>query len=250
MKINEYYQSGRYSKNAIEWREQCYFPMRIKWILDKTSIKFRGKVLDAGCGDGAMLLELKKINPGIEIYGTDISEKALRFAQEKGIKTKISDLNFQIPFDNNFFNFVIAHELIEHLVDPDNFLEECGRVLEKEGYLIITTPNLVSWYHRPLFLFGFHPLFSELSTRNRKVGTGFLKKIIKNEQPVGHIRIFTVRALKDLLQLYGFEIVKVKGSPIPFNFPKIVSWLYDTFDFLFSFIPSLSSNLLIIAKKK
>lgn len=250
MELGQYYQSGRYSKNATEWRDSFYFPLRIKWIIDNLPAKFQGRILDAGCGDGTMLTNLKKHHPSIRMYGTDISKEGCRLARERGIIAKISDLNHKIPFKNNFFDFIIAHEVIEHLTDPDEFLEECNRTLKKGGYLVVTTPNLTAWYHRILFLFGLYPLFSELSTRERKVGIGILKYVIKSNQPVGHIRIFTAAALKDLIKLYGFSIKKVKGAPIPFNFPKIIGWIYDTFDFIFSFFPSLSSNILIVAKKK
>lgn len=250
MKLSQYYQSGRYSQDATGWRDNLYFPLRVKWIIDNLPVKFHGRILDAGCGNGTMLANLKKYCSDLQMYGVDISKEGCRLARGRGIITKISDLNYRIPFKNNFFDFIVVHEVIEHLIDPDKFLEECNRTLKKGGYLVVTTPNLTAWYHRILFLFGLPPLFSELSTRNRTVGIGFLKHLIKNKQPVGHIRVFTVAALKDLIKLYGFSIEKVRGAPIPFDFPKIIRWIYDTFDFIFSFFPSLSSNILIMAKKK
>ena len=250
MKLNQYYQSKRYSQNAVSWRNNVYFPLRAKWLANSLPIKIQGKILDAGCGDGAMLTSLKNLCPSIEMYGVDISKEGCRIAAERNIITKVADLNCEIPFKDNFFDFVIAHEVMEHLIDTDRFLEECNRILKKEGYLIITTPNLTAWYHRILFLFGYPPLFLELSTRNRKVGIGILKHIIKNKQPVGHIRVFTPAALNDLVRLYGFKTEKIKGAPIPFGFPKIISWIYDFLDSIFSFFPCLSSNFMLVAKKQ
>lgn len=250
MELNQYYQSERYAKDSVSWRQNCYFPLRVNWIVENLPVKLQGRILDAGCGDGTMLDNLKKQDPSLQMYGTDISEEGCKIAAGKGIIAKTSDLNLEIPFESDFFDFVIAHEVIEHLIDPDRFLEECQRVLKKGSYLIITTPNLTAWYHRLLFLLGYPPLFSELSTRDRKVGIGILKHIIKNEQPVGHIRIFTAAALKDMLEHYGFEVVKIKGAPIPFSFPKLIDWIYDFFDRIFSFFPSLSSNLMLVAREK
>jgi len=250
MKLEKYYDIGRYFEHYTTWREKEYFPNRIKLFVKNLPVNFSGKILDAGCGDGTMLSNIKKNNSKIKPYGVDISKKGCEIARKKGIKTRVADLNNKIPFFKNSFNFVIAHEVIEHLTDPDQFLEECHRVLKKNGYLIITTPNLTAWYHRLLFLFGFYPLFSELSTRNRQVGIGPLKKIIKNVQPVGHIRIFTVSALKDMLKLYGFKVVKVKGSAVSTAFPRVIKWIFEGIDSLWSQIPSLSSNILIIGQRK
>lgn len=250
MKLNQHYQSKRYSENAVSWRNKVYFPLRANWLANSLPIKIQGKILDAGCGDGAILANLKKLCSSIEMYGVDIPEKGCRIAAERDITTKLADLNYEIPFKDDFFDFIIAHEVIEHLIDPDKFLEECNRVLKKEGYLIITTPNLTAWYHRIFFLFGLPPLFLELSTRNRKLGIGVLKHIIKNKQPVGHIRVFTPAALNDLVRLYGFKVEKIKGAPIAFGFPKIISLLYDFLDSVFSFFPSLSSNFMLVAKKQ
>lgn len=250
MRIQQYYQSGRYGKDATKWRKEIYFPMRTEWLIENLPKKPSGKILDAGCGDGGMLLEIKKLFPLIDVYGVDISRVGCEIAERRGIKTKVADLNKKIPERNNFFDFVIAHEVIEHLIDPDRFLEESHRVLKKGGHLIITTPNLVAWYHRVLFIFGFYPLFLEMSTRSRSFGLGPLKKIIKNRQPVGHMRIFTVPALKDMLGAYGFKVVKVKGSTIAFGFPGVLGLLYDTLDFIFSFKPALSSNMMVVARKK
>lgn len=250
MRIQQYYQSGRYRKDATKWRKEIYFPMRTQWLIGNLPKTPSGKMLDAGCGDGGMLVEIKKLFPSIDAYGVDISKSGCEIAARRGIKTKVADLNKRIPHRDNFFDFVIAHEVIEHLVDPDKFLEESHRVLKKGGYLIITTPNLAAWYHRILFLFGYYPLFLEMSTRDRSVGIGILKQIVKNKQPVGHIRVFTLPTLKDLVNKYGFKVEKVASSPIAFGFPQPLGFVYDTLDYFFSSFPSLGSNLLVIAKKK
>lgn len=250
MKIRQYYQSARYRKDAVRWRREVYFPMRTGWLIEQLPKKFSGKVLDVGCGDGAMLAEIKKLYPSVQVYGVDISKKGVGIARKRGINAKVTDLNKKIPFKKDFFDFIIGHEIIEHLVDPDKFLEESARVLKKGGYIALTTPNLAAWYHRALFIFGYYPLFLEMSTRKRLIGIGILKHVIKNDQPVGHIRVFTLPALKDLINSYGFETIKTKSSSIAFNFPQPLRFIYDTLDYLFSHLPTLGSNLLVVAKKK
>jgi len=91
-------------------------------------------------------------------------------------------------------------------------LKEAFRVLKTDGYLVITTPNLAAWFNRLIFLFGYQPFFLEPSTKDKTVGLGFTRRLMPNRKPVGHIRCFTLKALKDILVLHGYKIVLVKGN--------------------------------------
>lgn len=104
------------------------------------------KVLDVGCGTGygsAILAD------GAHVFGIDNDHEAIKFARKKfGAKA-----NFQLgeatklKFRNKEFDLVCAFEVIEHLKDPDKFLEEAKRVLQGGGKLILSTPNQAS--HSP-----------------------------------------------------------------------------------------------------
>lgn len=55
---------------------------------------------------------------------------------------KVCDLNKEkIPFEDNFFDFVIAGEIIEHIKRPFDFLDELRRVTKKNGKIYLSTPN-------------------------------------------------------------------------------------------------------------
>lgn len=64
-----------------------------------------------------------------------------------------------IPFKDNTFDSIVAGELIEHLDHPNLFLNESYKILKKEGYLILTTPNKNSWINK---------IFKTLETYNRQ----------------------------------------------------------------------------------
>lgn len=247
MNLNQYYQSGRY-ENPLFKKRGSFLKKRSDWIKKELQTPLSGKILDVGCGDGSLLYHLRSSNPTLELFGTDISKKGCKLAIKQGIKAKVADLNYKIPFGSAKFDFIIGHECIEHLWNTDKFLGECYRCLKKDGYLILTTPNLTAWYNRILFFLGIHPLSAEMSTVDRRAGLGLIKLFIKNTQPLGHIRIFTIYALKDLAQFYGFQIKKIKGSSFTFNTNPLFLF-FSMLDYLFSFIPSLSSDLLLILKK-
>lgn len=102
-----------------------------------------------------------------------------------------------LPFTSNSLDIVVAGEIIEHLYDTGDFLEEIKRVLKPEGKLIITTPNLAPLANRARILFGFQP-----PTCN-----------IELDGQVGHIRAFTKSAyylfLKSMNLLFKAHIGRV-----------------------------------------
>lgn len=51
------------------------------------------------------------------------------------------DFNKSMPFEDNYADTVVACAIIEHLLNPYDFLKECYRILKPRGWLIITTPN-------------------------------------------------------------------------------------------------------------
>lgn len=202
------------------------------------------KMLDAGCGSGDMAKAIMK-KYGVVAYGTDLNKVAIRRANGVGVKAKIANLDEKWPYEDSFFNSVIAAEIIEHVINPDNFLSEAKRVLKKNGYLVITTPNLASWFNRMIFLFGYQPFFTEVSTIDKTMGLKFTRRLTPNRDTMGHIRVFTLKALRDMLEMYGFNIVAEKGSTV-YYLPKYMV----PFDYLFKYTPSLSTDMTIIARKK
>jgi 2-polyprenyl-3-methyl-5-hydroxy-6-metoxy-1,4-benzoquinol methylase len=122
-----------------------------------------------------------------EVEGIEISKKAVKIGQKKGLKIKIADLHQSFPYNKNTFDTITAGEIIEHIYDTDFFLEEIKRVLKPNGFLILSTPNIATFGRRLMLLFGINPLI-ETSL----------------DQASGHIRYFTKKSLEDLLKKHGF----------------------------------------------
>jgi len=228
-----------------EGEDQVMKTPRIKVLTDlikKIDNKNVKTFLDIGCGNGHLTERIFMKHFNADFYGIDMGDGAER-AKEKGINAFKADLNEidKLKFEDNYFDSVFAGEIIEHLVDPDKFLEEIHRILKKDGLLILSTPNLAAWYNRILLLFGYQPFWTDSSFKYPYAG-----KIRKEEGNGQHLRVSTYRSMKALLNLHGYNIKCIKGTFAAnieilsfLGFIEKISWK----------IPSLSSDLIFICKK-
>jgi len=203
------------------------------------------RYLDLGCGEGKLTpLIAEAVKPDYqvqEVYGVDSSEMLLE-KLPRNIKAIRSDLNHdKLPFHDCYFDLVTAIEVIEHLQNTDNLVEESYRVLRPCGYFLITTPNLASWVNRFLLLLGFQPLNTEPSARY-SVGLPTPHKYRKKYS--GHLNLFTLRALVEMLSFHGFRIVAKAGSPVKYNIATMA-----TLDRLLSRRANLASAIMVLARK-
>jgi SAM-dependent methyltransferase len=103
-----------------------------------------GALLDAGCGSGIEAANLRRLLPGVEIHAVDVSAVALARAVARA---EAGDARFRqaaleaLPFAAASFDYVLAHEVIEHVEDPQIVLAEFARVLGAGGVCLIATPN-------------------------------------------------------------------------------------------------------------
>lgn len=162
------------------------------------------KVLDVGGGDGERARF--EFYPDSEIRVVDL-------------KNGWDVVKYGLP--HGPWDVILANHFIEHIEDPDAFLDDCKQVMNAKTILDIGTPNLAAWFNRLLFLFGYVPHSVELSKRYN-LG----KPFDWNKEPLGgHIRIFTPKTLCQLLKHHGFKILSLKGERSTFpTFPPIL-WL-------------------------
>lgn len=100
------------------------------------------KILDIGCGTGETMTFLRSHIPGCVLYGVDVSADAIEYAKNRGHKNIELAGAEKLPFPDNYFDYVLLLDVIEHIEDDVSVLVEARRVLKPNGKVIITTPSL------------------------------------------------------------------------------------------------------------
>lgn len=101
-----------------------------------------GTFLDAGCGAGYGSAELAR--SGEQVVGIDVSPEAIEHARSNyaGENLRFEQASCTaIPGGGGAFHLITAFEVIEHLPDWRNFLQEARRVLHPGGMFLVSTPN-------------------------------------------------------------------------------------------------------------
>lgn len=93
--------------------------------ISKISYNIQGKTLDIGCGQKPYL----SLFPSSEYLGLEIDTPENRLKKQ-------ADFFYDghcMPFENSSFDSIVCNEVLEHVFNPDDFLQECHRVLRGGG---------------------------------------------------------------------------------------------------------------------
>jgi glycosyltransferase involved in cell wall biosynthesis len=156
------------------------------------------KVIDIGAGPAGIARELVK--KGCEVTVVDQHAPQEAHAHIRVVQQNLDD---PLTFDLENHDYLLMLDVIEHLHDPERFLDDLrSRFDYRPKTLILTTPNIAFVVQRIMLLLG------QFNYGNK----GILDRT--------HTRLLTFRALKNLLRDSGFKIKRVKGVPAPF--PKVL----------------------------
>ena len=159
------------------------------------------RLLDIGCGQGYVARELAA--KGCHVTGMDqyIPD---RLPENDGIDFIRWNLDrAEFPVNVSGFDQIMMLDIIEHLKEPEKFMDELRFAAGcKRPEVIITTANIGFVVTRLMLLFG-------QFNYGRK---GILDAT--------HTRLFTFRSLKALLEQSGYNLLEVRGIPAPF--PKAI----------------------------
>ena len=156
-------------------------------------------VLDVGCGPGYLSEELRRA--GNRVDGIDLLTETRRPAApdehyvcadlDRGIQPALDQLGAK-KYDR-----ILLLDVLEHLVRPREILEQCAPVLEKDGFVVVSVPNVANITMRLSLLFG----------RFQYGDRGILDRT--------HLRFYTRRSARELLESAGYEILDQRMTAMP-----------------------------------
>ncbi len=202
-----------------------------------------GALLDVGCGMGALTGRIGRRLGINRLIGIDVDVERLDVAACRGIETHNVDLETgTIPVDSGSVGLVTCFGVLAYLSLYDTVMGEAARVLEDGGWFLFSMPNLASHQNRLAMLFGYQPSQVDVSSPFRGVGTLHKRPLNRQGMPP-LLHAATLRCMKELLDLYGFDVEMVRGfSPRPFRNPALRRAA--------SHFPALSRRFLILARKR
>jgi len=172
--------------------EHWWFAARQKilwnFISQNLSLTQKSKVLDVGCGTGAILDTFTK---HFEAYGQDVSEQAVDFCKQRGLQNVFRGYLNELPSHLNEFDLVTAFDVVEHIEDDFGVLKQMHSLLKTNGNVLITVPAFQ-------MLWGAHDVVTH------------------------HKRRYVKATLRAVMEKAGFEIVRMSYFNF-FLFPVAVA---------------------------
>ncbi|RJP80987.1 MAG: methyltransferase domain-containing protein [Desulfobacteraceae bacterium] len=183
------------------------YRQRTNFVLE--NIKSQENILILGARDSFVKSIVEYTDNKLNYYLVDKHPPVLK---KLNFTFSFSDLNECIPFSDNLFDCIISDQLIEHLSRPDSLLKEIKRVGKKDCTIIIGSENLSAWHNIIALIFTLHP-FSDHYSEHIRVGNPFSihHKQVIDDPYMRHFKVPTMRALKELLEYYDYNILKIKG---------------------------------------
>ncbi len=160
-------------------------------------------VLDIGCGEGAFgKLLTERLKDQVYIIVCDISDTALTrtsWYYFRVFQANIETNELVKRFSDQRFDYIVILEVLEHLFKPIDVLSQCYKILNDDGFLLASFPNIAWYKYRIDMLRGYFP-------KNYLL------------YPGEHIQNFTLDSFYKLLLESGFSPIEIDGR---FIFPRV-----------------------------
>jgi len=171
------------------------------------------KLLDIGCGSGHYASYIQKNFENIEVTAADANESCLEFLRNMNKDVKCFRLDCNSPKDfkkfDTKFDIILLIEVIEHLEKPKQVIENVKRIMNKNGILIVATPNSNILWKITNFCWS--------------------KTLSKRDYTKQHVNEFRFHEIEKLLRSAGFDVIDKKTLFVVTPFIAMFSEKYGRF---------------------
>ncbi len=147
VKVSDHWQEkydDYYDDDLTEWRRLSAIA-KTDNIVNLCRPYSHARILDIGCGEGAILDRLSELEFGEELFGLEISSSAVETVEQRDIKRLVECRKYEgydIPFDDQSFDLAVLSHVVEHLEYPRMLIMETARVAR---HVFIEIPLLDCW---------------------------------------------------------------------------------------------------------
>jgi ubiquinone/menaquinone biosynthesis C-methylase UbiE len=237
--------SEQFCRERVSDEEHRLIPKKVSAELIEFGWTFKDKrILEVGSGQGGMILEL--LEQGVDAYGV---EPGLEFAtlarlrlQEGGHDSNRVSIQGgeSLPYPDNYFNYAISLQVLEHVPDPLPVLQEIYRVLRPGGQCHLRCENYLS-FREPHYRIAWLPLLPKM------LGRIYLK--IRGRNPeffTNHIYYTTYPEVRRKCAIAGFLNITHMGLWEKWQQPsKIRTWHLRLGVYLLRCFPKDSAKVLV-----
>ena len=183
--------------------------LEVRTTFARDNVRPGDRVLDLGCGDGALSGVLADAagasgaggasgasgaggasGASGSVVGVDVAQAALRRARARHpeLTFTLTPIDGALPLADGSLDVVWASEVIEHVADTARWLSEVRRVLVPRGRLLLTTPN-----HGRL-----------------RLAIGGIERY---SEPLGdHLHLYSAKSLREVLAEFGFAVTELRAA--------------------------------------
>jgi SAM-dependent methyltransferase len=193
------------------------------------------RVLEVGCHTGYFSKVL--MDRGYDVVAIEKDPEAARVAASVGVPVVCADVEDQEtlrclrgPFDR-----VIFMDVLEHLVDPTAVLGNVREILETDGRIVVTGPNVAYWAVRKDLLLG----------RWTYVDAGILDRT--------HLHFYTISGWRSLIEAAGYTVIAVEAAEgmlplqhVLLNVPGLARVMPNLCEAIIRTCPSLFAIVILI----
>jgi 2-polyprenyl-3-methyl-5-hydroxy-6-metoxy-1,4-benzoquinol methylase len=174
----------------------------------------RGALLDVPAGEGALAARL--IAAGFAVTCCDLYPEIFRL---DGVSIRQGDLNGDLPFANQSFDYVTCLEGLEHIENPQQAIREFARLLRPGGTVIVSIPNILNIEERlKWLLYGYTSHFKPMTRAHVE---RLRAEYDNREEIAAHVNPIGYSELRYILEKSGFQIARLHHDK-----PKSNTWLY------------------------
>lgn len=204
--------------------------------MERLAPRMQGVVLDVGCGT----------KPYCGLFTAATAYVGLEFDTPENRASKQADYFYDgevFPFEKESFDGVVCSQVLEHVFNPDNFLQEVRRVMKPGGELLLTVPFLWDEHEQPRD----YARYSSFGLRSLLEKNGFV--LVEQRKTNAD-----ARALFQLINAFIYKVSHTSSAKVNLLFSVTIMATFNLLGILLGHIlpgnPDLYLDQVVLARNK